>query len=58
MKNVMTIPEMTETQLREAEERLDNVVRAGNATVAQANRLAEIRRDLKRIDAVKYGKAW
>jgi hypothetical protein len=58
MKDTMMMPEMTETQLREAEERLDNLVREGNATVAQANRLAEIRRDLKRIEAVKYGKAW
>ena len=58
MKDMMAIPEMTETQLREAEERLDKVIREGGATVAQANRLAEIRRDLKRIEAVKYGKAW
>lgn len=58
MKDMMTMPEMTEKQLREAEERLDKVVRDGNATVAQADRLAEIRRDLKRIEAVKYGKAW
>jgi len=58
MKDTMTMPEMTETQLREAEERLDKVIREGGATVAQASRLAEIRRDLKRIEAVKYGKAW
>ena len=42
-------PGMTETQLREAEKRLDKVVRDGNVTVAQANRLTEIRRDLKRV---------
>jgi len=58
MKDTMTMPETTETELREAEGRLDKVIRDGNATVAQANRLAEIRRDLKRIEAVKYGKAW
>ena len=52
------MPEPTETQLREAEERLNKIVREGNATVAQANRLAEIRRDLKRINAVKYNKTW
>ena len=51
-------PQMTEKQLREAEERLNKVVCEGNATVAQANQLAEIRRDLRRIDAVKYKKAW
>jgi hypothetical protein len=54
----MTIPEMNETQLREEENRLDAVVRSGKATVSQANRLAEIRRDLKRIHEVKCGKAW
>jgi len=58
MKDMMAIPEMTETQLREAEERLDKVIHEGGATVTQVNRLAEIRRDLKRIEAVKYGKAW
>ena len=58
MKDMMTMTEMTETQLREAEEWLDKVIREGGATVAQANRLAEIRRDLKRIEEVKYGKAW
>ncbi len=58
MKDTMMMPEMTETQLREAEERLNKVVCEGNATVAQANQLAEIRRDLRRIDAVKYKKAW
>lgn len=58
MRDMMTMPEATETELREAEARLDQVIRNGNATVAQANRLAEIRRDLKRIEAVKYGKAW
>lgn len=52
------IPEMTEKQLRESEKRLGKVVSEGNATVSQANRLAEIRRDLKRIDAVKYHRAW
>jgi len=54
----MTIPEMTETQLREAKKQLDKVIQDGNATVAQANRLAKICRDLKRIETVKYGKAW
>jgi len=58
MKNEIAMPEPTETQLREAEERLNKIVREGNATVAQANRLAEIRRDLKRINAVKYNKTW
>jgi len=58
MKDTTTMPEMTEKQLRETEERLNKVVCEGNATVTQANRLAEIRRDLRRIDAVKYKKAW
>ena len=49
---------MTEKELREEEARLDKIIRAGDATVALANRLAEVRRDLKRIDAVKSGKAW
>jgi hypothetical protein len=58
MKDTMTRPEMTETQLREEEARLDKTIREGNATVTQANRLAEIRRDLERIEAVKYGRTW
>ena len=49
---------MTEKELREKEARLDKIIRDGNATVAQANRLAEVRRDLKRIAEVKCGKAW
>jgi hypothetical protein len=52
------MPEMTEKELREAEARLAKTINEGNATVAQANRLAEIRRDLERIDTVKYGKSW
>ena len=49
---------MTEKELMEEKARLDKIIRDGDATVAQANRLAEVRRDLKRIEAVKYGKAW
>lgn len=47
---------MTETELREEITRLEKVINDGKATVAQANRLAELRRAAARIREVKYGR--
>jgi len=49
---------MNETELRTEETRLDEIIKKGEATVAQANRLDKIRHYLKRIESVKYGKTW
>ncbi len=48
----------TENELREEAERLRKIVRDGEATIGQANRLAEIDEMLRRFYAVATGKAW
>lgn len=48
----------TENELRDEAERLRKIVRDGEATIGQANRLAEIEAMLRRFSAVATGKAW
>lgn len=49
---------MTETQLREAIKRLEAELEKGEGTVSDANALADYRRQLDRINAVKYRRNW
>jgi hypothetical protein len=49
---------MTENDLRKEAKRLDELVRKGEATIVQANRLADLNRAIARIRAVHAGKAW
>jgi hypothetical protein len=37
---------------------LEKVVKDGKATLAQANRLADLRRVLARISTVRFNKSW
>lgn len=48
----------TENELRSKAERLRELVRNGEATIGQANRLAEIDAMLRRFSAVATGKVW
>lgn len=45
---------LTEKQLREHIAELEQVMKDGNATECDANRLADLRRQLRRIETVKW----
>jgi hypothetical protein len=47
---------MTEKELRAEEKRLDEIIHSGEATVALAERLIEVRRFLLLIESAKYNR--
>ena len=48
----------TERELQQEADALREIARRGDATLAQANRLAKLENALRRIHAVRSGKAW
>ena len=48
----------TENDLRKELAMLTETINKGEATVRQAERLAEVRKDLRKIDNAKHDKPW
>lgn len=49
---------LTEKELEDESERLTKLILAHEATVVDANRLAEVNTALNRIRSVRHGKFW